>query len=69
MAAILSEAPSDCVQVFVFSDMVLLVLPKPTTGSKYSLVPKLGLAKVFSALSEQKGSANGKQFILFGNPR
>ncbi|KAJ2936743.1 hypothetical protein H1R20_g340, partial [Candolleomyces eurysporus] len=42
------SVPPGFVQVFVFSDIVLLVLPKPAVDAKYGLVPKLGLARVFS---------------------
>lgn len=64
MKAGTSEAPSDCVQVFIFSDIVLLLLPKSAAGSKYCLVPKVGLAKVFSVSIEDQGTAKGKHFVV-----
>ncbi|RXW17379.1 hypothetical protein EST38_g8471 [Candolleomyces aberdarensis] len=47
----LPSVPPGFVQVFVFSDIVLLILPKPAVDAKYDLVPKLGLARVFSVAS------------------
>ncbi|KAF6742865.1 hypothetical protein DFP72DRAFT_935979 [Ephemerocybe angulata] len=52
-----ATVPLGYVQVFVFSDLVLMVLPKPTIDSKYTLVPKLGLAKVFSVSTGGVGEA------------
>jgi len=48
--------PPGHVQIFVFSDIVLMVLPKSAGERHYSLVPKLGLSRVFS-VDDDNGNA------------
>jgi hypothetical protein len=55
--------PPGFVQAFVFSDIVLLVLPKPSVDAKYSLVPKVGLARVFSVDADEGVPLDGQSHV------